>query len=237
MSKYTPEEIDAVIDEFKSVMDQFKQAQDDFDKCEFSKAYCDRLGKYSDKLKALNGDDFDIVGEAYKEHKEQYSDLSTDEYVDALEDNIKKVIERVWPSAPEEEKEAIAEHVAEDMNDHKEGETEVSIKTESEPEVEVVDTENGEADKEITSDEEKKRSTGPWASPSKSGGRKGKCGITSDEEKKEEPSVEKTVEEALPEPVKAVVEAATETPETTEAPEEEKDEYAEFVDELKRFKK
>lgn len=194
MAKYTPEEIDAVIDQFKDLMKQFGDAEENHNKSEWHKKFDERFSPYSDKLKALNGDDFDVVEEAYNEHKSDYSDLSDDEYADALEENIKKTIERIWPEAPEEVKEEVAETVAEAATDGEEGKVEAHIEAEegdAEPEVHVVEEkteDEGDADK-TTSDMRAKRTAkmkSSWTgSPHTSGGRNG---TVSDENCKEEPT-------------------------------------------------
>lgn len=199
MAKYTPEEIDAVIDQFKDLMKQFGDAEENHNKSEWHKKFDERFSPYSDKLKALNGDDFDVVEEAYNEHKSDYSDLSDDEYADALEENIKKTIERIWPEAPEEVKEEVAETVAEAATDGEEGKVEAHIEAEegdAEPEVHVVeekteDESEDDADK-TTSDIRTKRAAkmkNSWkGSPHTSGGRDG---TVSDEETKEAPAYDR----------------------------------------------
>lgn len=194
MAKYTPEEIDAVIDQFKELMKQFGDAEENHNKSEWHKKFDERFSPYSDKLKALNGDDFDVVEEAYNEHKSDYSDLSDDEYADALEENIKKTIERIWPEAPEEVVTEVAETVAEAAADGEEGKVEAHIEAEegdTKPEVHVVEekTEDEGEDDKTTSDARTKRVNkmkSSWqGSPHTSGGRDG---TVSDEETKEAPS-------------------------------------------------
>lgn len=192
MAKYTPEEIDAVIDQFKDLMKQFGDAEENHNKSEWHKKFDERFSPYSDKLKALNGDDFDVVEEAYNEHKSGYSDLSDDEYADALEENIKKTIERIWPEAPDEVKEEVAETVAEAATDGEEGKIEAHIEAEegdAEPEVHVVEEKTEDEADKTTSDIRTKRAAkmkNSWkGSPHTSGGRDG---TVSDEETKEAPS-------------------------------------------------
>ena len=126
-----PEEINALLDRVESLLSQFDEANDRFDRGEWNKKYGERLGPYCDKLKTLNGDDFDLMKESFDEYHKDYSDVSDDEYVDHLEDNIKKVIERIWPEAPEEVKEEAAEQIAEAAENPEDGAvTETHIETE-----------------------------------------------------------------------------------------------------------
>lgn len=194
--KRTPEEI---MERMDALLDEYEGAKDKYDRGCFADKYGERLGQYSDKLKALNGDEFDIVSSAYDEHKNDYSDMSDDDYVNALEDNIKKVIARVWPEAPEEVKEEVAEQVSEAV-ENPDGET-----TETH-----IETEDKNGDGEISEDEIETHT------------------LTSDEESKEEPKdeeekTEETAEkvaEATPTKVDdAVVEVATAKPEEVEGTE------------------
>lgn len=125
-----PEEINALLDRVESLLGQFDEANERFDRGEWNKKYGERLGPYCDKLKTLNGDDFDLMKESFDEYHKDYSDVSDDEYVDHLEDNIKKVIERIWPSAPEEVKEEAAEQIAEATENPEGAVTETHIETE-----------------------------------------------------------------------------------------------------------
>lgn len=125
-----PEEINALLDRVESLLGQFDEANERFDRGEWNKKYGERLGPYCDKLKTLNGDDFDLMKESFDEYHKDYSDVSDDEYVDHLEDNIKKVIERIWPSAPEEVKEEAAEQIAEATENPEGDVTETHIETE-----------------------------------------------------------------------------------------------------------
>lgn len=119
--KYSEEQVEQILDKVSALLDEYGAAeskfQDDQDRKHWDETYGERLGAYSDKLKTLNGDDFDIIDEARKEHKDSYSDVSEDDYVNALEENIKKVIARVWPEMPEEKVEEVAEQVAENADE------------------------------------------------------------------------------------------------------------------------
>ena len=128
--KYTEEDVEHYIDMFKDLLGQFDEANDRFDRGEWNKKYGERLGPYCDKLKTLNGDDFDLMKESFDEYHKDYSDVSDDEYVDHLEDNIKKVIERIWPEAPEEVKEEAAEQIANAAENPEGSATETHIETE-----------------------------------------------------------------------------------------------------------
>lgn len=208
--KRTSEEIMEAMDK---LLDSWESAQDKFDRGEWSKKFGERFKPYEEKLKRANGDDFDLMNASYDEYHQDYSDITDDEYANALEDNIKKVIERLWPDASEEEKETAAEEIATEV---KEGEaepevTETHIETEdkdgdgeiSEDEVETHTLKSDENCKTVDASQpiemNNKRADkmkDSWkGSPNTSGGRDGKCGI-SDEEAKEAPE-ESTDEDEL----------------------------------------
>ena len=242
MAKYTPEEIDSVIDQFKEIMNQFHSAQDEFDRGEWGKKFGDRFGKYSDDLKKVNGDDFDILSASYDEKHNDYKDLTEDEYADALEGNILQLLKRIYPDKYAEAK---AEEIVNEIENSDGDKTEVHIEAEdkngdgeisnNEVETHTLDEESKPEDEMATSDARTKRIAkmkSSWTgSPHTSGGRDGQ---TSDEEQKE-PIEEKAKEVADATPNKAddvIVKALTETPEVTE-----KDEYKDFMDDLKKYSK
>lgn len=129
----TPEQIEELLDKVEALVNSYDEAdkkfQDNQDKESWSSKYGERLSPYSDKLKVLNGDDFDIIEASRKEHKDSYPDLSDDDYVNALEENIKKVLNRVWPEADETKIQQVAEEV---VSETKEPEAEAEAETETE---------------------------------------------------------------------------------------------------------
>ena len=131
--KYTEEQIESLLDRMSEFLDSYKQADDEFQTNQRRSAWHDkfgeRLGKYSDKLKLLNGDDFDIEESSRKEYEDQYSDLTDDEYCNALENNIKATLQRIWPEATEEQVEQATEEIK-DATKEEEPKTEVHIEAE-----------------------------------------------------------------------------------------------------------
>lgn len=169
--KYTEEELEQIIDEMKGLLDSYKEADDKFKDEQDSKQWQDKYGErfapYSDKLKLLNGDDFSIVDAARKEYHSDYSDLSDDEYCDALENNIKATLQRIWPDEPEkveqaveEVKETVAEETPEEPakeeihieSEDKDGDGEIS---KDETEVHAME-EKSDEDEELDESEEDK---------------------------------------------------------------------------------
>lgn len=109
----TPEQIEEALDKLDGLLAKFDEANDKFDRGEWNKKYSEKFAPYEEKLKLLNGDDFDIMKESYDEYHKDYSDLSDDDYANNLEANIKKVLQRIWPEAEPEKVEQVAEEVKE----------------------------------------------------------------------------------------------------------------------------
>lgn len=183
----TPEQTEALLDKLEELLKNYDQAEDTFKRGEWSKKFEDKLGKYSDKLKLLNGDDFDIMSASYDEYNKDYSDLSDDEYCDKLEENIKSVISRIWPEASEEQVEEAVDEIK-DAAEDSEGKTETHIEAEDKDDdgkISEDEIETHTLEEDATSDARQKRvakMSKSWAgSPHTSGGREGH---TSDEEQK-----------------------------------------------------
>lgn len=186
----TPEEED----KFRAILTEYDGATDRFNRSQWYNKFGEKFKPYEDRLKQLNGDDFDIMKESYDEYHKDYSNLSDDDYANSLEENIKKVLQRIWPEAEPEQIEQAAAEVAESAAE--DGEAEVEIETKAEPETEVkVDGETVAEDDDITSDEAcKKRYAARSASNKKklAGWDPQKGLLRSDEDTKEEPSAEES---------------------------------------------
>ena len=128
-----------LVSRLEGILDEYDKANDKFEKNEWHNKYAEKLGPYEDKLKILNGDDFNIFDESLKEYKETYSDVEADEYIDSLENNIKEVLGKVeaafGPEKAEELEEKIEPIVEEAKEEVKEEETEPEEETETQPEV------------------------------------------------------------------------------------------------------
>ena len=160
MREYTDEEL---IGRLRELISKFDSAEDEWNRSEWSKKHGDRLGQYSEKLKVLNGDDFDLLGESYDEFHKDYEDIGDDAYIDALEKNIKKVLERVWPEATPEEIQDTAEQICDEHKaDEEAGKEEAVVDkeevseapVETEIEIEAKPIEETEESSEEESEEE-----------------------------------------------------------------------------------
>lgn len=149
-------ELEAVVMELKDKIDTIlntaKDAEDkynhDRDLAAFTEKHGEALGKYSDKLKKLNGDDFDIMSAAFDEYHNDFSDIEEDTYVAQLVSEIDAKIAKL--------KEALGEDDIEIHSDD-EGKTEVNAHDtaiETETETETSEEETSDEDKEETEEEE-----------------------------------------------------------------------------------
>lgn len=150
-------ELEAVVMELKDKIDTIlntaKDAEDkynhDRDLEAFTEKHGEVLGKYADKLKKLNGDDFDIMSAAFDEYHNDFSDIEEDTYVAQLVAEIDAKIAKL--------KEALGEDDIEIHSDD-EGKTEVNahdtaIETSTEEEPEKEETEE-KKEEEVEDNEE-----------------------------------------------------------------------------------
>lgn len=126
----TPEQIEEALDKLDGLLAKFDEANDKFDRGEWSKKYSEKFAPYEEKLKLLNGDDFDLMKESYDEYHKDYSDLSDDDYANSLEENIKKVLQRIWPKAEPEKIEQAVEEVKEAATGEEPAKEEIHIESE-----------------------------------------------------------------------------------------------------------
>lgn len=149
----TPEEREALIDK---ILDEYEGAVDKYNRDQWNSAYSEKLGGYADKMKALKGDDYDIMNESYDEYNSSYKDMSPDEYIGKCTEYMDDLFERLKAAVAEGDVEEVAEvteEIKEEATEQPEGEvTEVST---TDPEVaeDITDAVEDEA----TSDENCKK--------------------------------------------------------------------------------
>lgn len=153
--KYTDEQIEALLDFVTDLKGKVSEADDKFNRHEFAEKFAAKLGPYEAKMKALNGEDFDLSNAAYDEYHESYSDLGEEQYVDALVDNIEKTLGHLKEALADGDT-AEAAHVAEEAQEQIE---EVADKVDDGAHEEVkeeVKSETSDEDNTAASDEELK---------------------------------------------------------------------------------
>ena len=144
----SPEEIESLLDKVESFIKSYEDADNEYQTNQrrenWKAKYGERFKPYEDKIKKLNGDSFDLMEESRNEYESQYSDLTDDEYCDALENNIKATLQRIWPDAEPEQIEQAAEEVKDAVEEPSE---------EKAPEVSAKDTETTTTTEETVDDE------------------------------------------------------------------------------------
>lgn len=93
--EYTREKVEALLDRLESFFNEYDGAVDKFDRDEFKKRN-PSLEKYSSKMKALNGDDFDIYNESYNElHSDDFKDMDEEAYISKLTAVLDEQLEKL----------------------------------------------------------------------------------------------------------------------------------------------
>ena len=153
----SPEEIDALLDKFEDFIKSYEDADNEFQTNQrrenWKSKFGERFKPYEDKIKLLNGDDFDLMEESRNEYENQYSDLTDDEYCDALENNIKATLQRIWPDAEPEQIEQATEEVKEAVAEPEAGTEETTSEKEPTKEEIHIESEDKDGDGEISEDE------------------------------------------------------------------------------------
>lgn len=144
----TLEELEPIVMELKDKIDTILNTVDESEKKykhdkgleEFTERNGEALGKYADKLKKLNGDDFDIFSSAFDEYTNDFSDIEESTYVAQLVSEIDSKIAKL--------KEALGEDDIE-IHSNDEGKTEVNAHDTK------IEAEGGEAEIEGAEKDEK----------------------------------------------------------------------------------
>lgn len=235
--KYTDEELESIIDRVKGFFDDYDKADDEFRRNQWHDHYCEKLGPYEAKMKALNGDDFDLYKESFDEYNNEYSDVESDEYIASLTANIDKLLDKLRNALGEEKVELESGPDGTEIVSHEDKGIEANDMTSDEKAKEKPEDKkmedvlsNGEmsATEVLSSENAKTRYAARSASNKEKlkGWDPQKGLLRSDEECKEK------AKETPNKVDDVIVEALTETPEVTG-----KDEYKEFMDDLEKYSK
>lgn len=107
----TSEELEKTVLELKEKIDNIlntaseaeKKYNHDRDLEAFTERNGEALGKYSDKLKKLNGEDFDLMSSAFDEYNNDFSDVEESVYVAQLVSEIDNKISKLKEALQDEE--------------------------------------------------------------------------------------------------------------------------------------
>lgn len=91
----TPEEVEALLDKVENLLGEYDKAVDGYNRDGWKAKHGEKLSKYADALKALNGDDFDIINASYDEYNSEYKDVDEDEYIASLLANLDSVLDKL----------------------------------------------------------------------------------------------------------------------------------------------
>ena len=116
-----------------TVNESEKKYQHDVGVKGFAERNGESLGKYVDKLKKLNGDDFDLMSSAYDEYNDSFSDIEESTYVAQLVSEIENKISKLREALGEDEVEIESDDEKTEVKTH---DTEIETNTGSDVETE-----------------------------------------------------------------------------------------------------
>lgn len=134
-------ELESMVLEMKDKLDNIlntvneseKKYQHDVGVKGFTERNGESLGKYVDKLKKLNGDDFDLMSSAYDEYNDSFSDIEESTYVAQLVSEIENKISKLREALGEDEVEIESDDEKTEVKTH---DTEIETNTGSDVETE-----------------------------------------------------------------------------------------------------
>lgn len=128
-----------------TVNESEKKYQHDVGVKGFTERNGESLGKYVDKLKKLNGDDFNLMESAYDEYNNTFSDIEESTYVAQLVSEIENKISKLREALGEDEVEIESDDEKTEVKTH---DTEIETNTGSDVETEdkTEETEDKEED-------------------------------------------------------------------------------------------
>ena len=158
----TPEQIEALLDRVESLLGDYDKADDEFRRGQWHDHFAEKLGPYEDKLKALNGDDFDIYKESFDEYGRDFSDLGEDEYIAALTANIDKLLDKLRGALGEDKVELESGNEGTEIVSHEDKGIEANAEGDT-AEVDMTSSENAKTryDKRSASNKEKLKGWNP----------------------------------------------------------------------------
>lgn len=126
-----------------TVNESEKKYQHDVGVKGFTERNSESLGKYVDKLKKLNGEDFDLMSSAYDEYNDSFSDIEESTYVAQLVSEIENKISKLREALGEDEVEIESDDEKTEVKTH---DTEIETNTGSDVETEDKEEETEDED-------------------------------------------------------------------------------------------
>ena len=137
------DKIDSILN---TVNESEKKYQHDVGVKGFAERNGESLGKYVDKLKKLNGDDFDLMSSAYDEYNNSFSDIEESTYVAQLVSEIENKISKLREALGEDEVEIESDDEKTEVKTH---DTEIETNTGSDVETEEKEEQKDEEEEDI----------------------------------------------------------------------------------------
>ena len=134
---------DKIDNVLNTVNESEKKYQHDVGVKGFTERNGESLGKYVDKLKKLNGDDFDLMSSAYDEYNDSFSDIEESTYVAQLVSEIENKISKLREALGEDEVEIESDDEKTEVKTH---DTEIETNTGSDVETEEKEEPKDEED-------------------------------------------------------------------------------------------
>ena len=126
-----------------TVAESEKKYQHDVGVKGFTERNGESLGKYVDKLKKLNGDDFDLMSSAYDEYNNSFSDIEESTYVAQLVSEIESKISKLREALGEDEVEIESDDEKTEVKTH---DTEIETNTGSDVVTDKTETKDEDID-------------------------------------------------------------------------------------------
>ena len=151
-------ELESMVLEMKDKLDNIlntvneseKKYQHDVGVKGFTERNGETLGKYVEKLKKLNGDDFDLMSSAYDEYNNTFSDIEESTYVAQLVSEIDNKIAKLKEALGDDEVEIKSD---EDTTEVKTDDTKIETNASDEEKCEDGECEDKGEDKDETDEE------------------------------------------------------------------------------------
>lgn len=125
---------------YKQILEPAKQLSDDFERGkrhdEFVGKHGKALGAFNDRLKAIEGDDFDLVEQTFDDYDKSDKSISEDEYVGALIAKVQSQLDKISKAfgggnieveAKDEDKDGKSEELTVETDTDKNGEGDKTV--------------------------------------------------------------------------------------------------------------
>lgn len=80
----TAQDVEALLDRLEKFFGEYDSNVEEYNRSSYRERNKDKLGKYEDIMKKLNGENFDIYDESFKEYTSDFSSLDEDSYLAKL---------------------------------------------------------------------------------------------------------------------------------------------------------